>query len=116
MIIAAYATGSSKGILYLRGEYASLKEKISAAIHELERKHFLGDNILGGNFSFSIELHMGAGAYICGEESALLESIEGKLSLIHIFIKSQRMTPERNARFLSCISVSTAEVRMDFRD
>lgn len=78
MIIAAYATGSSKGILYLRGEYASLKEKISAAIHELEHKHFLGDNILGGNFSFSIELHMGAGAYICGEESALLESIEGK--------------------------------------
>ena len=78
MVIAGYAVGASKGYIYLRGEYKHLRDRLERVIEQMERCHFLGDNILGSDFSFHIELHLGAGAYICGEETALIESLEGK--------------------------------------
>lgn len=78
MIIAAYAVGASKGYLYIRGEYTHSHEVISRAIEIAGQEGFLGKDILGSGFDFEIELRSGAGAYICGEETALFESIEGK--------------------------------------
>ena len=78
MAIAAFAVGASKGYIYVRGEYGLAQERLLNAIPQAEARGFLGDNILGSDFSFHVELHSGAGAYICGEETALIESIEGK--------------------------------------
>lgn len=77
MIIAAYAVGASKGYIYIRGEYPKSQEILANAINTLREEGFLGDNILGKDFSFDIEIRSGAGAYVCGEETALIESIEG---------------------------------------
>lgn len=78
MIIAAYAIGANRGYFYIRGEYPYGYKVISAAIEEAREAGYLGNNILGSGFDFDIEMRMGAGAYICGEETALFESIEGK--------------------------------------
>jgi len=78
MAIAGYATGASEAFVYIRGEYKHQAERLENAIAQAEKKGFLGDNILGSNTSFHIHLHRGAGAYICGEETALIESLEGK--------------------------------------
>ena len=78
MIIAAYAAGIGKGYLYIRGEYTRSHEVISRALEIAAEEGFLGKDILGSGFDFEIELRSGAGAYICGEETALFESIEGK--------------------------------------
>lgn len=78
MMIAAYAVGIDKGYLYIRGEYTKSHEQLTKALQTAEEEGFLGDQILGSDFSFSVELRSGAGAYICGEETALFESIEGK--------------------------------------
>jgi len=78
MIISAYAIGARKGFFYIRQEYRKLAKRIEEIIIELYREGYLGKNILGTRFSFDIELVIGAGAYICGEETALIESIEGK--------------------------------------
>ncbi|MPW25742.1 NADH-quinone oxidoreductase subunit F [Alkalibaculum sp. M08DMB] len=78
MIIAGYTVGAQNGYIYLREEYRHLKSLIKNAIKETMEKGFLGKNILGTNFSFHIHLHSGAGAYVCGEGSTLIESIEGK--------------------------------------
>jgi len=78
MAIAGYCTGASEGFIYIRGEYKSQAERIEQAIHSAENEGFLGDHILGTNYTFRIHLHRGAGAYICGEETALIESLEGK--------------------------------------
>jgi len=78
MTIAAYAVGANKGFLYIRGEYTCSHEVISQALEIAAEKGFLGKDILGSGFYFEIELRSGAGAYICGEETALFESIEGK--------------------------------------
>jgi NADH-quinone oxidoreductase subunit F len=78
MIIAAYAVGATKGYLYIRGEYSKSHQVLKEALRIAAQEGFLGENILGSNFSFEIELRSGAGAYICGEETALFESIEGK--------------------------------------
>src|SRR5205823_4659665 len=77
MTIAAFATGAKKGFIYIRGEYPFALERLQHAIHAARAQHFLGDNILGHGFSFDIDLRRGAGAYICGEETALFNSIEG---------------------------------------
>jgi NADH-quinone oxidoreductase subunit F len=77
MTIAGFATGSEKGYLYVRGEYPLAGLRLSHAIEEATRRGFLGDGILGSDFRFEIELRKGAGAYICGEETALFNSIEG---------------------------------------
>lgn len=78
LVIAGYAIGASKGYIYVRGEYPHAFRILREAVAEAYQSNFLGSNILGSEFSFEIELRLGAGAYICGEETALFESIEGK--------------------------------------
>ena len=78
MTIAAYATGSEHGFFYIRGEYPLATERVETAIRAARDAGLLGKNILRSNFSFEIEVRRGAGAYICGEETALFNSIEGK--------------------------------------
>ncbi len=78
MIIAGYATGSTAGYNYIRGEFWEPYERFEAALQEARDAGLLGENILDSGFSFDIHAHLGAGAYVCGEETALLESIEGK--------------------------------------
>jgi NADH-quinone oxidoreductase subunit F len=78
MTIAAFATGCSKGFAYIRGEYPLATSRLQFAIDETRAAGLLGKNILGHGFTFDIEIRRGAGAYICGEETALFESIEGK--------------------------------------
>jgi NADH-quinone oxidoreductase subunit F len=77
MTIEAFATGASRGYLYLRGEYPLAAERVSGALAAARAADLLGPDILGSGFAFDIELRRGAGAYICGEETALFESIEG---------------------------------------
>ena len=78
MTIAGFATGCEQGYLYIRGEYPLAFEHMQQAIDQARRRHLLGGNILERGVSFDIEIRRGAGAYICGEETALFESIEGK--------------------------------------
>lgn len=78
MAIAGYAIGARRGYLYVRGEYPRAQRILHQAIEAAQRAGFLGEDILGSGFSFWIELRSGAGAYICGEETALFDSIEGK--------------------------------------
>jgi NADH-quinone oxidoreductase subunit F len=77
MTIAAFATGCERGIIYIRGEYPLAQARLEHAIVEARRHGFLGEDILGRGFGFDLELRRGAGAYICGEETALFNSIEG---------------------------------------
>ncbi len=78
LLIAGYAIGASRGYIYIRGEYPNAFRIMNQAVAEAYKDNYLGSNLLGTNFSFDIELRLGAGAYICGEETALFESIEGK--------------------------------------
>ena len=77
MTIAAFATGSQHGYIYLRGEYPRALMNLTNAIEVARNKNYLGDNILNSGFSFDITIFRGAGAYICGEETAIFNSIEG---------------------------------------
>lgn len=78
MLIGGFAIGAHKGFIYVRGEYPRAQQSIKSAIDASYERGYLGENILDSGFSFDIELRSGAGAYICGEETALFESIEGK--------------------------------------
>jgi formate dehydrogenase iron-sulfur subunit len=78
MTIAGLATGADRGYIYLRWEYPDAKRALEAAIEAARRSHYLGENIRGSGRRFELEVRMGAGAYICGEETSLLESLEGK--------------------------------------
>lgn len=78
MIIACYAIGAAAAYVYIRGEFAFGANRLEDALSEAYQKGFLGKNILGSDFNCDIYVHRGAGAYICGEETALLESIEGR--------------------------------------
>ena len=78
LTIAGYATGCDRGFIYIRGEYPLATARLRHAIAEARRHGFLGDDVMGEGFAFDIELRRGAGAYICGEETALFNSIEGK--------------------------------------
>ena len=78
MTIAAFAIGAHRGFLYLRGEYPLAERRMTHAIASARDDGLLGPDILGSGFAFDIEIRRGAGAYICGEETALFESIEGK--------------------------------------
>ncbi len=78
MTIAGYACGASEAWIYIRGEYESQARRLENAITQAKEKNLLGAKILGTEFSFQIHVHRGAGAYICGEETALIESLEGK--------------------------------------
>ena len=78
MIIAGIATGAGEGYIYVRAEYPLAVKRLQKAISDAEQKNFLGENILGTDFSFRIHINLGAGAFVCGEGSALTASIEGK--------------------------------------
>jgi NADH:ubiquinone oxidoreductase subunit F (NADH-binding)/NADH:ubiquinone oxidoreductase subunit E len=78
LLIAGYACGASEAWIYIRGEYEVQARCLENAIQQAEEKNLLGENILGSGFSFRIHVHRGAGAYICGEETALIESLEGR--------------------------------------
>ena len=78
MIIAGYCIGASTGYNYIRGEFWEPYERFEAALEEARAAGLLGKDILGSGFDFDIHVHLGAGAYVCGEETALIESIEGK--------------------------------------
>ena len=78
MIIAGYAVGAGRGYNYIHGEIFEIYERFEAALEQARAAGYLGSNILGSGFNFELFAHHGWGAYICGEESALLESIEGK--------------------------------------
>ena len=78
MIIAGYAIGASRGYIYIRGEYTLSIERMQRAIDQARQYSLLGENILQTGFSFDLEVKKGAGAYVCGEETSLIESLEGK--------------------------------------
>jgi NADH-quinone oxidoreductase subunit F len=78
MTIAAFAIGASEGYIYIRAEYPLAVKRVRMALKQGEEKGFLGNNILGSNFSFHIHVKEGAGAFVCGEETALMASIEGR--------------------------------------
>ena len=78
MAIAAYAIGADKGYIYVRAEYPIAVQRLQIAIDQARDYGILGKNIFGKNFNFDIEIRLGAGAFVCGEETALLESIEGR--------------------------------------
>ncbi|OQX41278.1 MAG: NADH-quinone oxidoreductase subunit F, partial [Candidatus Sedimenticola endophacoides] len=78
MIIAGYAIGATRGYNYIRGEFWEPYMRFQGAIDEAREAGLLGENILGSGFDFDLHVHLGGGAYVCGEETALLESIEGK--------------------------------------
>jgi NADP-reducing hydrogenase subunit HndC len=78
MTIAAYAVGAQEGFIYIRGEYKLAYRRLENAIQQAEAVGLLGKDIFGKGLNFNIHLHAGAGAYICGEETALIESLEGK--------------------------------------
>ncbi|MBU0580689.1 MAG: NADH-quinone oxidoreductase subunit NuoF [Candidatus Margulisbacteria bacterium] len=78
MTIAGYTVGAQEGYIYIRAEYPLAIKRLNLAIAQAKEYGLLGENILGSNFSFNIELRLGAGAFVCGEETALLASIEGE--------------------------------------
>lgn len=78
MIIAAYAIGASYGYFYIRGEYPIAIERVRQAIRSARRRGILGKSVLGTDFSFDADVRIGAGAFVCGEETALIHSVEGK--------------------------------------
>lgn len=78
MLIAAYSIGASKAYIYIRGEYYRSIELVKKAINAASEKGFIGNNIFGSGFSVDVEVRLGAGSYLCGEELTLLESLEGK--------------------------------------
>ena len=82
MTIAALAIGAKHGYIYLRSEYPHARRALDYAIHKAYFEHYLGDDIRGSGRTFHLEVRVGAGAYICGEETALLESLEGKRGMI----------------------------------
>jgi NADH:ubiquinone oxidoreductase subunit F (NADH-binding) len=78
MLIGAYAIGASEGYIYCRAEYPLALKRLAIAMRQMEEYGLLGDNILGSDFSFHLKIKEGAGAFVCGEETALMASIEGK--------------------------------------
>lgn len=78
MLISAYAIGATAGYIFIRGEYILAAERLTAALEELRANNLVGDNILGSDFSFDLHVHTGAGRYICGEETALINCLEGR--------------------------------------
>lgn len=78
MLISAYAIGATAGYIFIRGEYILAAERLTAALEELRANNLIGDNILGSDFSFDLHVHTGAGRYICGEETALINCLEGR--------------------------------------
>ena len=113
MIIAGYAIGAQKGYLYIRGEYFEGIEILEMAVAEAKAKNLLGENILGTGFSYEIIVYAGAGAYVCGEETSLFESIEGDRAMprwkppfpTHAEAFFREPTVINNVETLSCVPV-----------
>ena len=84
MVICGYVIGSNEGVLYIRGEYPKSIEAINGSINSLKEAGLLGKNILGTSFSFDLNICIGQGAYICGEETALIASIEGRRAEVDV--------------------------------
>jgi len=84
MVVCAYIIGSDEGVLYIRGEYPKSIEIINGTINELKKLNLLGKNILGSDFSYDLYICIGQGAYICGEETALIASIEGRRAEVDV--------------------------------
>lgn len=84
LTIAAFAVGAQQGFLYVRAEYPLALQRLRKAIIDANQKNFLGNNILGSNFSFDLQIREGAGAFVCGEETALIQSIEGERGMPRI--------------------------------
>jgi len=84
MIVCAFIIGSDEGVLYIRGEYPKSIEIINGTINELKKLNLLGKNILGTDFSYDLYICIGQGAYICGEETALIASIEGRRAEVDV--------------------------------
>ena len=78
IIIGAYAIGANKSFIFIRGEYAHQADVLDAAVAEARKKGYIGERILGSDHTLDLVVHRGAGAYICGEETALLDALEGK--------------------------------------
>ena len=78
-MIGAYAIGASEGYVYVRQEYPLAVENVGIAIEQAEEHGLLGENILGSGFDFDVKVHQGAGAFVCGEATALLTSLEGRV-------------------------------------
>jgi len=78
MLITAHAIGATDGYIFIRGEYILAAQRLVAAIEECLANNLMGDNILGSDFSFHLHVHTGAGRYICGEETALINCLEGR--------------------------------------
>lgn len=77
MVICGYCIGASEGLIYIRAEYPLAIERLKIAIKQAKEYGLLGENIFGSNFSFDVTLKYGAGAFVCGEETALIHSMEG---------------------------------------
>jgi len=112
MTIAGLAVGATEGYIYLRSEYPRCKAVLLEAIDRTQREGFLGDGILGSDRTFRLELRIGAGAYICGEETSLLDSLEGKRGLVRYkppvpAIKGLMDCPTAVNNVLSLAAVST---------
>lgn len=84
MMICAYAVGASSGYLYIRGEYPRAIDRIRKAIRAARRRQILGNSVMGTNFKFKADVRIGAGAFVCGEETALIHSVEGKRGMPRI--------------------------------
>jgi formate dehydrogenase iron-sulfur subunit len=84
MAIAAWAVGADRGVIYVRSEYPDAITTLEHAIDEARDRHWLGGNILGSGLSFDIDIRIGAGSYVCGEETAMLESIEGRRGMVRV--------------------------------
>jgi len=84
MVVCAYIIGSDEGVLYIRGEYPKSIEIVNGTINELKKLNLLGKNILGTDFSYDLYICIGQGAYICGEETALIASIEGRRAEVDV--------------------------------
>ena len=78
MTIAGFAVGAEKGFVYVRAEYPLAVQRLTKALEQARQRGYLGEKILGSDFSFDIEIRVGAGAFVCGEETALIASIEGQ--------------------------------------
>jgi NADH:ubiquinone oxidoreductase, NADH-binding (51 kD) subunit len=84
MVICGYVIGGDEGVLYIRGEYPKSIEALNGSINNLKEAGLLGKNILGSDFSFDLNICIGQGAYICGEETALIASIEGRRAEVDV--------------------------------
>jgi formate dehydrogenase iron-sulfur subunit len=82
MTIAAHAVGADRGLVYLRSEYPDAIATLQSAIDIARERHWLGDDILGSKVAFDVEIRVGAGSYVCGEETAMLESLEGRRGMV----------------------------------